>query len=148
MASFTGDSYCTVRRVGSGTVLIIAPDERWLRVLEATLKLGGYQPIARRSVDEALRLRASDERPIAAVLDLGVDSGAIEVDTIRVLLAEHELLRDQRWKIVVILPERLAHMREALGIDGVHVLVRPYPPSQLYAAIGIASPANEDEQEE
>ena len=147
MASFTGDSYCTVRRVGGGTVLIIAPDERWLRVLEATLKLGGYQPIARRSVDEAMRMRASDERPIAVVVDLGVDSGAIEVETIRTLL-EHELLADQRGKIVVILPERLAELREALDIGGVHVLVRPYPPSELYAAIGAGRAPNEDEEGE
>ena len=115
-------------------------------MLEATLRLGGYQPIARRSVDEALNLRASDERPIAVVLDLGADSGEVEVDTIRVLLAQRHVLPDHPWKIIVILPERLANVRDTLGDEGVEVLVRPYPPSQLFAAIGaVADPqANPD----
>ena len=117
-------------------------------MLEATLRLGGYQPIARRSVDEALRLRATDEQPIAVVLDLGADSSEVDVDTIRVLLAEREVLPEDRWKVIVILPERLADTRNELDTDGVHVLVRPYRPSELYAAIGLAGAANEDERGE
>lgn len=120
------------------TVLIIAPDERWLRLLEAMLKLGGYQPIARRSVDEAVRLRASDQQPMAVVLDLGPDSGSSEVESIRALLTEHNVLRGHST-LVVILPELLGELRSELIRTGVEVLVRPYPPSRLYAAIGPAA---------
>jgi len=132
--------------VVSATVLIIAPDERWLRVLEATLKLGGYQPIARRSVDEALRLRVGDEQPMAVVLDLGADSGGGALDSIQTLLRERNVLSSPRSKVVVILPELLGDLRTELEGTDVEVVVRPYPPSRLYAALGpaVIGPAASD----
>jgi len=115
--------------VEGGQVLIVSPDERWLRVLEVTLHLGGHQTVSRRSVTEALRLRAGDDSPRALVLDLGVDSTAGEVDAVRELLGQSGL------PAVVILPERLGSQREAFAAAGATVLVRPYRPSELYAAL-------------
>jgi DNA-binding response OmpR family regulator len=115
--------------VEGGQVLIVSPDERWLRVLEVTLHLGGHQTVSRRSVTEALRLRAGDDSPRALVLDLGVDSTAGEVDAVRELLGQSDL------PAVVILPERLGGQRDAFAATGATVLVRPYRPSELYAAL-------------
>jgi DNA-binding response OmpR family regulator len=115
--------------VEGGQVLIVSPDERWLRVLEVTLHLGGHQTVSRRSVTEALRLRAGDDSPRALVLDLGVDSTAGEVDAVRELLGQSDL------PAVVILPERLGSQRDAFAAAGAIVLVRPYRPSELYAAL-------------
>jgi hypothetical protein len=115
--------------VGSGTVLVVATDERWLRVLEVTLRLGGYNPVARRSVIEASRLRLDDDRPFAIVLDLGADSVTADVEGL------HELLVDIGLRTVVILPERLAADRGRFEASGARVLVRPYRPSSLYAAL-------------
>ena len=121
-----------------GQVLIVSPDDRWLRVLEVTLRLGGHQTVSRRSVSEALRLRAGDTAR-AIVLDLGVDSTAGEVDAVRALLGESAL------PAVVILPERLGHERETFAAAGATVLVRPYRPSELYAALRPAtSPAGQE----
>ena len=111
------------------------------------MKLGGYQPIVCRSVDDALRLPASDERPTAAVIDLGLDSGTLDVRTMRVLLVGHDLLQDEQPNVVVILPESLSHSREALRLEGATVLVRPYPPSELYAAIRSADASTADSRE-
>jgi len=116
--------------VEGGQVLIVSPDERWLRVLEVTLHLGGHQTVSRRSVTEALRLRAGDDSPRALVLDLGVDSTAGEVDAVRELLGQSGL------PAVVILPERLGSQRDSFAAAGATVLVRPYRPSELYAALG------------
>jgi DNA-binding response OmpR family regulator len=115
--------------VEGGQVLIVSPDERWLRVLEVTLRLGGHQTVSRRSVSEALRLREGDDPPRAIVLDLGVDSTEGEVDAVRTLLGESGL------PAVVILPERLGAERERFAAAGATVLVRPYRPSELYAAL-------------
>jgi DNA-binding response OmpR family regulator len=131
--------------VEGGQVLIVSPDERWLRVLEVTLHLGGHQTVSRRSVTEALRLRAGDDSPRALVLDLGVDSTAGEVDAVRELLGQSDL------PAVVILPERLGGQRDAFAATGATVIVRPYKPSELYAALGplptpaeAAGPASEE----
>jgi len=110
-------------------ILVIAPDERWLRVLEVTLKLGGFQPIARRSVEEARHLRAADEPARAAVLDLGADSNPDDLDAIR------RLLNDAALPMVVILPERLAEQHDRFERNGASVVVRPYPPSELHEAV-------------
>ena len=45
------------------------------------------------------------------------------------------LLDDSTVPAVVILPERLAAERERFAAAGATVLVRPYPPSELYAAL-------------
>lgn len=129
--------------MGSVTVLVIAPDERWLRVLEATLRLGGYRTITRRSIDEAVRLRASDPLPTAVVIDMGADVRPDEVGVIRGLLTEHRMLRQDAAKLIMILPEQLAELRHQFveGDPGIEVLVRPYPPSSLFAAIGPSSSA-------
>jgi DNA-binding NtrC family response regulator len=119
--------------MGAVPVLVIAPDERWLRVLEVTLKLGGFQPVARRSIDEARRLRSGDERAQAVVLDLGADSNASDLEAIRQLLEEVSL------PMVVILPERMGEHRGRFEEAGASVLVRPYPPSDLHAALRHAS---------
>ena len=83
----------------------------------------------RRSVVEALRTRAGDERPRAIVLDLGTDTTPREVDSIREILGENTL------PAIVILPERLDSQREVFRATGAQVLVRPYAPSALYAAL-------------
>jgi DNA-binding response OmpR family regulator len=115
--------------LSSDHVLVVSPDERWLRVLEVTLRLGGFEPLMRRSVVEALRTRAGDERPRAIVLDLGTDTTPREVDSIREILGENTL------PAIVILPERLDSQREVFRATGAQVLVRPYAPSALYAAL-------------
>jgi DNA-binding response OmpR family regulator len=120
--------------VGAVPVLVIAPDERWLRVLEVSLKLGGFVPIARRSIDEASRSRSGDARAPVVVLDLGADSRAADLATIR------ELLGDSALPMVVILPQRLDVARDQFERAGASVVVRPYQPSVLYAAIRAAVP--------
>jgi DNA-binding NtrC family response regulator len=119
--------------VGAVPVLVIAPDERWLRVLEVSLKLGGFVPIARRSIDEASRSRSGDERAPVVVLDLGADSKAGDLASIRELLGGDPTLR-----MVVILPQRLETVRDQFEGAGASVLVRPWQPSTLYAAIRAA----------
>ncbi len=116
--------------VASGQVLVVSADERWLRVLEVTLRLGGATPIARRSAREALNLAAA-EAVSAIVLDLA-QAGPDELEIVRGLLGQNSL------PAVVILPERLAEQHEAFAAAGATVLVRPYRPSELYAALGIA----------
>ena len=83
----------------------------------------------RRSVVEALRTRAGDEAPRAIVLDLGTDTTPKEVDSIREILGESML------PAIVILPERLDSQRDVFRATGAQVLVRPYAPSALYAAL-------------
>jgi DNA-binding NtrC family response regulator len=119
--------------VGAVPVLVIAPDERWLRVLEVSLKLGGFVPIARRSIDEASRSRSGDERAPVVVLDLGADSMAGDLASIRELLGGDPSLR-----MVVILPQRLEMVRDQFEGAGASVIVRPWQPSTLYAAIRAA----------
>lgn len=118
-----------LERRGDGLVLIVSPDERWLRVLDVTLRLGGFRTLSRRSIAEANRMRAGDDPPAAFVLDLGVDSSASEVEAVRRLLGERPV------PAVVILPERLGGQREAFAATGASVLVRPYRPSELYASL-------------
>ena len=119
--------------MGAVPVLVIAPDERWLRVLEVSLKLGGFVPIARRSIDEASRSRSGDERAPVVVLDLGADSKAGDLASIRELLGGDPSLR-----MVVILPQRLETVRDQFEGAGASVIVRPWQPSTLYAAIRAA----------
>jgi DNA-binding response OmpR family regulator len=119
--------------VGAVPVLVIAPDERWLRVLEVSLKLGGFVPIARRSIDEASRSRSGDERAPVVVLDLGADSSAGDLARIRELLGG-----DPSLGMVVILPQRLETVRDQFEGAGASVIVRPWQPSTLYAAIRAA----------
>jgi DNA-binding response OmpR family regulator len=113
-------------------VLVIAPDERWLRVLEVSLKLGGFVPIARRSIDEASRFRSGDERAPVVVLDLGADSNAGDLVRIR------EMLGDPSLRMIVILPQRLESVRMEFEGAGASVIVRPWQPSTLYAAVRAA----------
>jgi hypothetical protein len=120
--------------VGAVPVLVIAPDERWLRVLEVSLKLGGFVPIARRSIDEASRSRSGDEPAPVVVLDLGADSKASDLAMIR------ELLGNPSLRMVVILPQRLEGGRPEFERAGASVVVRPYQPSTLYAAIRAGEP--------
>ncbi|MBA3777972.1 MAG: hypothetical protein H0X16_01450 [Chloroflexi bacterium] len=115
--------------MGSGTVLVIAPDERWLRVLEITLRLGGYTPATRRSISDALRLRTGDEPAEAIVLDLGTDSTTSDAERVR------ELLSGGQLRAVVILPERFEEQIDEFRAAGAEVLIRPYQPSALYAAL-------------
>ena len=117
--------------MASGQVLVVSADERWLRVLEVTLRLGGADPISRRSAREALNLAAVEAIVSAIVLDLA-QAGPDELEIVRGLLGHNSL------PAVVILPERLAEQREAFAAAGATVLVRPYRPSELYAALGIA----------
>lgn len=123
--------------MSSVSVLVIAVDERWREVLEATLRIGGYTPITRRSVDEAVKLRSGDPPPKAVVLDLGRDVDPDEVGVVRGLLAQQAALSAGAENVIVILPEDRADQRDrflAAG-SGIEVIVRPYPPSVLYAAL-------------
>jgi DNA-binding response OmpR family regulator len=121
---------CTVSDVPSGQVLVVSADERWLRVLEVTLRLGGVDTISRRSAREALSLAGGDAGLSALVLDLAQATGD-ELDVVRGLLGQSSL------PAVVILPERLAAQSEPFAAAGATVLVRPYRPSELYAALRI-----------
>jgi hypothetical protein len=127
-----------VGSVASGQVLIVSADARWLRVLEVTIRLGGAETISRHSVSEMRRTPPADgQHPTAIVVDLGAQSSPAELEEVRVLV------RDRASPAVVILPERLAAERGPLTADGATVLVRPYRPSELYAALwpDDASPA-------
>lgn len=110
-------------------ILIVAPDERWGRVLEITVRLGGYRPVSRRSTDDALRVREGEEPPIAIVFDLGDRWTPEELEAVRGLLATSPI------PAVVILPKRLAEERERIAGVGATVLSRPYAPSELYAVL-------------
>jgi DNA-binding NtrC family response regulator len=125
--------------VSSPFVLVVSPDERWLRVLEVTLRVGGFTPIARRSVVEALRQREGDDRPTALVLDFGTESTAREVEAVREVLGSGDI------PAIVILPERLNQQREAFEGTGVKVIVRPYAPSVLYQALRSRAEVEADE---
>jgi hypothetical protein len=116
--------------VASGQVLIVSADERWLRVLEVTIRLGGAETISRRSVGEALRTPPVEgQYPTSVVVDLGAQTSPDELDDVR------GLVHDNSLPAVVILPEGLAVERERFVAIGATVLVRPYRPSELYAAL-------------
>jgi hypothetical protein len=116
--------------VAAGKVLIVSADARWLRVLEVTIGLGGATTISRRSLSEADQIRASDhELPTAMVIDLGAQASAAELDDVRALVREATI------HAVVILPESLGSERQRLATGGATVLIRPYRPSELYAAL-------------
>lgn len=117
--------------VAAGQVLVVSADERWLRVLEVTFRLGGVETISRRSAREALSLAGVDSLVSAIVLDLA-QATADELEVARGLLGHSAL------PAVVILPERLGSQSEPFAAAGATVLVRPYRPSELYAALRIA----------
>ena len=115
--------------------MVVARDERWLRVLEVTLRLGGLTPILRRSFAEARRTRVDDARPGAIIIDLGNDS------TPKEMMAARELQEELRTPVIVILPEALAEQAQVFRNNGLRVVTRPYQPSTLYAALrGVAGP--------
>ena len=108
-----GARQCTVCIVPSGQVLIVSADERWLRVLEVTIRLGGAETISRRSVGEALRTPPSEgQYPTAVVVDLGAQTSPDELDDVR------GLVQDNALPAVVILPERLRRERERFVAPG------------------------------
>jgi CheY-like chemotaxis protein len=119
-----------VGAVAAGQILVVSADERWLRVLEVTLRLGGAETVSRRSAREALSLASGDPVVSAIVLDLA-QATPDELEVARGLLGHSDL------PAVVILPERLATQSEAFAAAGATVLVRPYRPSELYAALQI-----------
>jgi DNA-binding response OmpR family regulator len=110
-------------------VLIVATDDQWLRILEVQFRLGGFAPIVRHSLVEARQVRAEDGPPRAIVLDLGPDSAPSEVTSIGAVLEE------TRLPMVVILPEDLADQQQLFTAAGARVVIRPYAPSQLFAAL-------------
>lgn len=111
-------------------VLIVSADERWLRVLEVTIRLGGAETISRRSVGEALRGSAIEgDPPTAMVVDLGAQTSPDELEDVT------GLVHDNSLPAVVILPEGLSAEQERFASVGATVLVRPYRPSELYAAL-------------
>lgn len=116
--------------VAPGQVLIVSADERWLRVLEVTIRLGGAETISRRSVGDALRSPALEgQQPTEIVVDLAAQATPDELDDVR------GLVKDNALPAVVILPEGLAEERERFESVGGTVLVRPYRPSELYTAL-------------
>ncbi len=110
-------------------MLIVSPDERWLRALEVTVRLGGYRVISRRSMLDVLRVRDGDDLPQAIVFDLGASWTAQELESVRSLIAETTI------PTVVILPERLAAERDRIAAVGATTLIRPYRPSELFAVL-------------
>jgi DNA-binding NtrC family response regulator len=110
-------------------VLIVSPDERWLRALEVTIRLGGYGVISRRSLADVLRVRDGDDLPQAMVFDLGANWTAKELESVRSLIAETTI------PAIVILPERLAAERDRIAEAGATTLIRPYRPSELFAVL-------------
>jgi DNA-binding response OmpR family regulator len=118
-------------------VLIVSPDEHWLRALDVTVRAWGHRTITRRTVADALRMRAGDAPPRAIVFDLGAEWSAQDLETVRALLAETPI------PAIVILPERLASERERIAAAGATVLTRPYRPSELQAALPPAEPVPE-----
>jgi hypothetical protein len=111
-------------------VLIVSADQRWLRVLEVTIRLGGADTISRRSVGDALRGSAIEEEPpTAIVVDLGAQTTPDELEEVRGLVNENSL------PAVVILPEGLSAEGNRFTSAGATVLIRPYRPSELYAAL-------------
>lgn len=116
--------------MASGRVHVVSADERWLRVLEVTLRLGASETRSHRSLGDALRASAEDD-PAAIVLDVGDKATPEELTAIR-----HQL-RDSPVPAVIILPNRLGAERELFSSDGAIVLVRPYRPSELYRALAL-----------
>jgi DNA-binding response OmpR family regulator len=119
-----------VATVASGQVLIVSADPRWRRVLEVTLQLAGAGTSTGASLAEALRIPISEETaPTALVVDLNAQATVDELDDV------HAQLEAAPWPAVVILPERLGEERDRVRVPTTTVLVRPYRPSELYAAI-------------
>ena len=124
--------------MAAGTVTVIASDERWVRLLEVTLRLGGYVARRERSLEAALRPETGDdgsEPPRTVVLDLGIETSAAETEDIRRQLA------GTTTRMIVVLPGRMADEQSAFNAVGAQVLIRPYAPSELYKALGEAEPA-------
>jgi hypothetical protein len=116
--------------VAPGQVLIVSADERWLRVLEVTIRLGGAETISRRSVGDALRGPIVEgQQPTEIIVDLAAHTSPDELEDVR------GLVKDNALPAVVILPEGLEVERERFANLGATVLVRPYRPSELYAAL-------------
>ena len=125
--------------VASRQVLIVSADERSLRVLEVTIRLGGAESISRHSVAEALHIPLTeDQHPTVIILDVGGQTRPDELDDMRALVEDNGL------PAVVILAERLAAERERFASVGATVLVRPYRPSELYAAFAPGDAAGHD----
>jgi hypothetical protein len=132
--------------VAAGQVLIVSADERWLRVLEVTIRLGGAETISRHSIGDALHIPAVDgQHPTAIVMDLGAQTSEQELEDVR------GILHDNTLPAVVILPERLVAERDGFVAVGATVLIRPYRPSELYNALwpgeamGLGAAADADE---
>lgn len=118
-----------VQAPGGSPVLIVSPDERWLRALEVTIRLGGYRVLARHSLADVMRVRDGEDLPQAMVFDLGANWTAQELESVRALIAETTV------PAVVILPERLASERDRVAGAGATTLIRPYRPSELFAVL-------------
>jgi len=115
--------------VGSVPVLVVASDDRWFRVLEVTLRLGGFDATRCRSIAEAAQQRGPRRSPRAIVLDLAAEAGAVDEVGIERLAAGATV------PVVVILSAPRDALRETLAAAGARVLLRPYAPSALYAAL-------------
>ncbi|MEO8437111.1 MAG: hypothetical protein ABI562_01540 [Chloroflexota bacterium] len=119
-----------------GPILVVSADERWLRALEVTIRLGGAETISRRSVGDAVRSNAVEgTEPSAIVVDIGAQTTTDEMDEVVVLVQVHST------HAVVIVPESLASDRGRFESVGATVLVRPYRPSELFAALWPGDPA-------
>ena len=130
--------------MASGQILIVSADERWRRVLEVTVQLAGAGATTGASLAEALSVPIADATaPTAIVIEVSAQATTTELDEVR------EQLRSAPWPAVVILPERLVPERDRVSSPTTTILVRPYRPSELYAAIWpldtpVVSPAATD----
>jgi hypothetical protein len=116
--------------VASEQVLIISADERWRRVLEVTVRLGGAETISRHSVGDALHIPGLEgQHPTSIIVDIAAQTTASELDDVRSLVEANTL------PIVVVLPELLVAERDRFVAVGATVLVRPYRPSELFRAL-------------
>ena len=108
-------------------VLLVAADDHALRMLDVTLRLGGFTSLPRASVADAARARPGDDPPLAVVIDLGgADDG---VEPVRGLVEQLAV------PVVVILPAGAESERARYESAGARVLHQPYAPADLYAAV-------------
>ena len=109
-------------------ILVVAADDHRMRSLDATLRLGGFTSLPRRSVAEARRLRAGTARPDAVLVDL---EGEPETgpDLLR------ELVDEVGVPVVAVLAAGSALDPSGFLVPGVRLLVEPYEPTTLYAAL-------------
>ena len=112
--------------MGEPPILVVAADDHVFRMLDVTLRLGGFNAVPRRSITEARRLRPGDHRPRAVVVDGGTAPVAAEI---------RELVAELGVPVVVVLAAAPDADRRRFEAAGARVLVGDYEPDRLHAAV-------------